>query len=49
MVTMASQYQNEFELHARAVLGLPVDTGLHDIAARACPVQGLNSQQSDLP
>lgn len=28
MVTMASQYQNEFELHARALLGLPVDTRL---------------------
>jgi phosphoribosylglycinamide formyltransferase 2 len=28
MVTMASQRQNEFELHARAILGLPVDTSL---------------------
>jgi len=26
MVTMASQRQNEFELHARAILGLPVNT-----------------------
>jgi phosphoribosylglycinamide formyltransferase 2 len=26
MVTMATQWQNEFELHARAILGLPVDT-----------------------
>ncbi len=25
MVTMATQWQNEFELHARALLGLPVD------------------------
>ncbi|KAI1691941.1 ATP-grasp domain-containing protein [Ditylenchus destructor] len=25
MVTMATQWQNEFELHARAILGLPVD------------------------
>ena len=25
MVTMCSQVQNEFELHARAILGLPVD------------------------
>src|SRR5512144_2850804 len=25
MVTMATQVQNEFELHARAILGLPVD------------------------
>ena len=28
MVTLATQRQNEFELHARAILGLPVDTGL---------------------
>ncbi|HTK68446.1 MAG TPA: formate-dependent phosphoribosylglycinamide formyltransferase, partial [Candidatus Eisenbacteria bacterium] len=28
MVTMATQFQSEFELHARAVLGLPVNTGL---------------------
>ena len=28
MVTMCSQVQNEFELHARAILGLPVDTRL---------------------
>ena len=28
MVTMATQRQSEFELHARAILGLPVDPGL---------------------
>ncbi|WP_459616753.1 formate-dependent phosphoribosylglycinamide formyltransferase [Bordetella sp. 2513F-2] len=28
MVTMITQAQNEFELHARALLGLPVDTAL---------------------
>ncbi len=28
MVTMATQRQSEFDLHARAILGLPVDTGL---------------------
>ncbi len=28
MVTMCSQKQSEFELHARAILGLPVDTSL---------------------
>jgi len=28
MATMITQQQNEFELHARAILGLPVDTGL---------------------
>ena len=35
MVTMASQVQNEFELHARAILGLPVDTTLRTPAASA--------------
>ena len=35
MVTMASQVQNEFELHAKAILGLPVDTGLRSPAASA--------------
>ncbi|UJP00850.1 MAG: ATP-grasp domain-containing protein, partial [Nitrosomonas sp.] len=28
MVTMCSQKQSEFDLHARAILGLPVDTSL---------------------
>ena len=28
MVTMCSQWQNQFELHARAILGLPVNTAL---------------------
>jgi phosphoribosylglycinamide formyltransferase 2 len=35
MVTMATQWQNEFELHARAVLGLPVDTSLRNPGASA--------------
>lgn len=35
MVTMVSQYQNEFELHARAILGLPVDTSLREPGASA--------------
>ena len=35
MVTMASQYQNEFELHARAILGLPVSTALRSAGASA--------------
>jgi phosphoribosylglycinamide formyltransferase 2 len=35
MVTMASQAQSEFELHARAILGLPVDTALRECAASA--------------
>lgn len=35
MVTMASQSQSEFDLHARAILGLPVDTALRSPAASA--------------
>ena len=35
MVTMATQYQNEFELHARAILGLPVSTALREPGASA--------------
>jgi phosphoribosylglycinamide formyltransferase 2 len=35
MVTMATQAQNEFELHARAILGLPVDTSLRNPGASA--------------
>ena len=41
MVTMASQWQNEFELHARAILGLPVDTALREPAASAVIYGGL--------
>ncbi len=35
MVTMVTQYQNEFELHARAILGLPVSTALREPGASA--------------
>lgn len=35
LVTMASQHQSEFELHARAILGLPIDTGLRTPGASA--------------
>ena len=35
MVTMITQWQNEFELHARAILGLPVDTALKSAGASA--------------
>jgi phosphoribosylglycinamide formyltransferase 2 len=35
MVTMTTQWQNEFELHARALLGLPVDTSLRNPGASA--------------
>ena len=35
MVTMATQKQSEFELHAKAILGLPVDTVLSNPGASA--------------
>ncbi len=35
MVTMSSQIQSEFELHAKAILGLPVDVTLRSPAASA--------------
>jgi phosphoribosylglycinamide formyltransferase 2 len=35
MVTMCSQRLNEFELHARAILGLPVDVSLREPGASA--------------
>ena len=35
MVTMASQVQSEFELHAKAILGLPVDVSLRRPGASA--------------
>ena len=35
MVTMCSQVQSEFELHARAILGLPVDVSLRAPGASA--------------
>ena len=35
MVTMITQQQNEFELHARAILGLPVNTDLRTPGASA--------------
>jgi phosphoribosylglycinamide formyltransferase 2 len=35
MVTMASQMQSEFELHAKAILGLPVNVALSSPAASA--------------
>ena len=35
MVTMASQHQSEFELHAKAILGLPIDVSMKSPAASA--------------
>jgi phosphoribosylglycinamide formyltransferase 2 len=44
MVTMATQFQNEFDLHARAILGLPVDTALHSIGASAVIYGGMDAK-----
>jgi phosphoribosylglycinamide formyltransferase 2 len=35
LVTLVTQHQSEFELHARAILGLPVDTSLRSPGASA--------------
>ena len=43
MVTMATQWQNEFELHARAILGLPVDTSLKTPGASAVIYGGVEA------
>ena len=44
MVTMATQWQNEFELHARAILGLPVNTALRNAGASAVIYGGLEDK-----
>jgi phosphoribosylglycinamide formyltransferase 2 len=43
MVTMTTQWQNEFELHARAILGLPVDAGLKSPGASAVIYGGVDA------
>ena len=44
MVTMITQRQNEFELHARAILGLPVDTSLRNPGASAVIYGGMEAK-----
>jgi len=44
MVTMATQAQSEFELHARAILGLPVSTALRSPGASAVIYGGIEAQ-----
>jgi phosphoribosylglycinamide formyltransferase 2 len=44
MVTMVSQAQSEFDLHARAILGLPVNTALHKTAASAVILGGIDAK-----
>jgi phosphoribosylglycinamide formyltransferase 2 len=43
MVTMVTQWQNEFELHARAILGLPVNTALKSAGASAVIYGGIEA------
>jgi phosphoribosylglycinamide formyltransferase 2 len=40
---MVTQWQNEFELHARAILGLPVDTTLKSPGASAVIYGGVDA------
>ncbi|WP_455602895.1 formate-dependent phosphoribosylglycinamide formyltransferase [Acinetobacter pecorum] len=44
LVTLASQFQSEFELHARAILGLPVNTARHSTAASAVIYAGVDGR-----
>ncbi len=44
MVTLLSQRQSEFDLHARAILGLPVCTALDKTAASAVILGGIDAK-----
>ncbi|WP_309681932.1 formate-dependent phosphoribosylglycinamide formyltransferase [Polaromonas sp.] len=44
MVTMCSQVQTQFELHARAILGLPVNTALKSPGASAVIYGGVDAR-----
>ncbi|MBX3622718.1 MAG: formate-dependent phosphoribosylglycinamide formyltransferase [Rhizobacter sp.] len=44
MVTLITQWQNEFELHARAILGLPVNTALKSPGASAVIYGGVEAR-----
>jgi phosphoribosylglycinamide formyltransferase 2 len=44
LVTLSTQVQSEFELHARAILGLPVDTSLRQVGASAVIYGGVDTQ-----
>ncbi len=44
MVTMCTQVQNEFELHARAILALPVDVSLRNPGASAVIYGGVDAR-----
>lgn len=44
MVTMCTQVQSEFDLHARAILGLPVNTAMREVGASAVIYGGLEAE-----
>jgi phosphoribosylglycinamide formyltransferase 2 len=44
LVTLVTQYQSEFCLHARAILGLPVDVALREPGASAVIYGGLDAR-----
>jgi phosphoribosylglycinamide formyltransferase 2 len=44
LVTLGSQQQSEFALHARAILGLPVDTSLRSPGASAVIYGGMEAK-----
>ncbi len=44
LVTLCTQRQSEFELHARAILGLPVDASLRETGASAVIYGGLEEK-----
>jgi phosphoribosylglycinamide formyltransferase 2 len=44
LVTLVSQYQSEFALHARAILGLPVSTALKSPGASAVIYGGMDAR-----
>lgn len=44
LVTLATQWQSEFELHARAILGLPVSTALRNAGASAVIYGGIGAK-----
>ncbi|MDP2677529.1 MAG: formate-dependent phosphoribosylglycinamide formyltransferase [Rhodoferax sp.] len=43
LVTLSTQWQSEFELHARAILGLPVNTALRNPGASAVIYGGIDA------
>jgi phosphoribosylglycinamide formyltransferase 2 len=43
-VTLCTQWQSEFELHARAILGLPVDASLRNPGASAVIYGGQDAE-----